>query len=221
MSDHGPDNGPDRGVLQSPDLTALLRAASGGSEAAWRQLVGLYSRRIYALAKSRFGKADVAEEITQSVFVTVAAKLGASNAGAPDSGKYTESGKFEPWLFRVAMNRIRDEARRARHRAIPTDPASLSFQARPAGTDPAPITAELDSLRAAMEELSESDREIIELRHHGQMSFKQIADMLDEPMGTLLARHHRALRKLKDIITRATADQTVVSPGALRGREVV
>lgn len=52
-----------------------------------------------------------------------------------------------------------------------------------------------------MMELSESDREIIELRHHGGMSFKQMADLLNEPLGTLLARHHRALRKLKELMS--------------------
>jgi len=52
-------------------------------------------------------------------------------------------------------------------------------------------------LRRAMALLPEADREIVELRHHVGMSFKQMADLLDEPLGTLLARHHRALRKLK------------------------
>jgi DNA-directed RNA polymerase specialized sigma24 family protein len=54
-----------------------------------------------------------------------------------------------------------------------------------------------------MEQLSHADREVIELRHHGQMSFQQLAEMLDEPMGTLLARHHRALKKLKEIMMMA------------------
>ena len=58
----------------------------------------------------------------------------------------------------------------------------------------------LGTLRAAMAQLPEADREIIELRHHGGMSFKQMADLLSEPLGTLLARHHRALRKLKQLM---------------------
>ncbi|MGA0172078.1 MAG: sigma factor-like helix-turn-helix DNA-binding protein [Phycisphaerales bacterium] len=39
---------------------------------------------------------------------------------------------------------------------------------------------------------------MIELRHIGGMSFRQMAEHLDEPLGTLLARHHRALRKLRE-----------------------
>ncbi len=51
-----------------------------------------------------------------------------------------------------------------------------------------------------MSQLSDSDREIIELRHHGQLSFKQISEMTSDPVGTLLARHHRALKKLRSIM---------------------
>ncbi len=57
-----------------------------------------------------------------------------------------------------------------------------------------------------MDKLSEADREIVELRHHAGLSFKQMADLLSEPIGTLLARHHRALKKLKDLLA-PTADQ--------------
>ena len=53
---------------------------------------------------------------------------------------------------------------------------------------------------AAMARLPEADREIIELRHTGELSFKQLSDYYDEPVGTLLARHHRALKKLRAIL---------------------
>jgi RNA polymerase sigma-70 factor, ECF subfamily len=64
----------------------------------------------------------------------------------------------------------------------------------------------LAKLRQAMAELSDSDREVIELRHHGGMSFREIAEMLDQPLGTLLARHHRALRKLKQLMGQEIED---------------
>lgn len=204
------------------DLPRLLRAAATGDEDAWRTIVHLYARRVYALARSRLcpqGSADrggerrrhshravsidgrfvqghdTAEEVTQSVFVTVAGKL--------SCGEYTEQGRFEAWLFRVAMNRIRDEARRARRQAAPTDPESLDGRVGASTGEQTPTEAgdELAALRRAMAELSEQDREIVELRHHAGLSFKQMSDLLAEPLGTLLARHHRALRKLKDLMS--------------------
>lgn len=199
------------------DLPRLLQAASQGDEEAWRGIVQLYARRIYALARSRLCPGtprrtraaadeskradhgiftrghDAAEEVTQSVFVTIAAKI--------STGQYTEQGRFESWLFRVAMNRIRDEVRRVRRQAAPTDPEVLdgaaSAPARPADAD----HEQFDALRRALTALSDTDREVIELRHHAGLSFKQMSDLLSEPLGTLLARHHRALRKLKDVLT--------------------
>ena len=173
-------------------LADLVQRAAKRDETAWKDLIDLYSRRVFAMAKSRCADPVVAEEITQSVFATIATKL--------SSGQYAEQGRFEAWLFRVTMNRIRDEARRVKRHAQPTDPVELGVvEGRSQTAPPADETA-LARLREAMAALSDVDREVIELRHHGGMSFKQMARMLEEPVGTLLARHHRALRKLRQII---------------------
>jgi len=181
---------------EGEDVAGLLAAAARGDQDAWREIIGRYGRRVYALAKSRCHRPDLAEEVTQSVFATVAAKLGNGSAG------YSEQGRFESWLFRIAMNRIRDEMRRRKRHAEPSDPSTLGALEGPAGPRGGTATepAMLDRLRGALGSLSDADREIIELRHHGGMSFKQMADLLNEPLGTLLARHHRALRKLKALI---------------------
>lgn len=182
----------------SAALASLLAGAGQGDPSSWRKLIDLYSRRIFALARSRCGSSELAEEITQSVFVTVAAKLSA--------GQYSEEGKFESWIFRVAMNRIRDEIRRRNRHAVPTDSDSLGNRPGPE-TLPSPGDREnaadqISALRKALSELADTDREIIELRHHGQMNFKDMSELLNEPLGTLLARHHRALRKLKELVER-------------------
>lgn len=188
----GADLGQDRGqdTFPAEGLTALLERAASGEDSAWSELIHIYGRRVFALARSRLRSHDAAEEVTQSVFVTVARKL--------TEGEYEESGRFEAWLFRVAMNRIRDEIRRRRRSMIDSnahlpEPEHLP---PPDSTDP----EDFAPLRRALDELSDADREIIELRHHGQLSFRQIAAMTGEPMGTLLARHHRALRKLKGLL---------------------
>jgi len=175
----------------APELVGLLQAAGGGDAGAWREIVGRYSRRVFALAQSRCRDPDVSEEITQSVLATVALKIGA--------GSYAELGRFESWLFRVTMNRIRDHVRRSRRRPVVGDGNDLldRHEAKEAsGAD----GATLARLRWALDQLNEQDREVIDLRHHGDLTFKQMADMLEEPVGTLLARHHRALRKLKELI---------------------
>lgn len=183
--------GQDQGQYTTPPpgLAALLERAAAGEDDAWSELINMYSRRVFAMARSRLGSTDLAEEITQSVFVTVARKV--------TGGEYEESGRFEAWLFRVAMNRIRDEIRRQRRSTVESNGHIGDLIAQ----DPVErVDERFGVLRAALEELSERDREIIELRHHGQLSFREIADLTGEPMGTLLARHHRALRKLRAVL---------------------
>lgn len=188
-----PPDGQQHGRV-STDVSDVLVRASSGDAAAWRALVDLYARRIYALAQSRLRNQDMAEEITQSVFATLAAKL----AG----GGYREQGKFEPWLFRIAANRIRDEVRRRRRSTVhsETDVVARIADGRQTSTEPAANAADASTLRAALDRLGESDREVIELRHHGGLSFQQMSELLEEPLGTLLARHHRALGKLRGIV---------------------
>lgn len=171
------------------DLASLVRAAGRGEQEAWRELVGLFSRRVFALVRSRCGRDDLAEEVTQSVFVTVAEQL-ASRA-------YSERGRFESWLFLIAMNRLRDEVRREKRQAALRAPEDLGGLADSASAHPRAEAGELASLRNAIQQLGEADRTIIELRHHAGLSFKQISEALSEPVGTLLARHHRALAKLR------------------------
>jgi RNA polymerase sigma-70 factor (ECF subfamily) len=58
----------------------------------------------------------------------------------------------------------------------------------------------LEWVRRAVDRLPEADRELLHLRYTAQLSFARIAETLDQPLGTVLARGHRALKKLKRIL---------------------
>ena len=65
---------------------------------------------------------------------------------------------------------------------------------------PPPGSEELRALEEALGRLSESDRRIVHLRHFTGLSFARIAEILGEPLGTVLARQHRALKKLRQYL---------------------
>lgn len=172
-------------------IAETLKRAADGDQAAWQSIVALYAPRVFGLIRAQCADPELAEEIVQSAFCTVAQKI----------GSYEEFGRFDAWVFRIAMNRLRDEMRRRKRQARPMEEASLVGLG---GSEPPPEPgiepAEKVALQKALSELSEADRQVIDLRHVGGLSFRQIGELLDEPVGTLLARHHRALKKLRAIL---------------------
>jgi len=188
------------------ELERALAAAATGDERAWRWIVDTYARRVFGLLYAQCGEAETCDELTQSTFCTVVAKI----------GEYSEQGRFEAWLFRIAMNRLRDEMRRRRRHATPVEHDTLAGLvggesgaarggARSGGGTGHPVDTEgfgdaddVHALREAMARLPDADRRVLHLRHAAGMSFKGIAEFLDQPLGTVLARHHRALRKLRE-----------------------
>jgi len=173
-----------------------LKAAAAGDAQAWRQIVTAYSGRVYGLLYRQCGNSDLAEEMTQATFAKVVSKL----------ADYDEQGRFEAWLFRVAVNRLRDELRRRKRHAVAVDfdstpPEALGrFVDDPTPQQRMEHDERVGALKAAMDDLPDADRELLELRYTAELSFAQIAQVLDQPLGTVLARGHRALKKLRSML---------------------
>jgi RNA polymerase sigma-70 factor (ECF subfamily) len=182
-------------------LNRTLRAAAAGDQDAWRRIVDVYSGRVYGLIYRQCHDRALAEEITQAAFVKVVRNL----------DHYSEEGKFQGWLFRIAMNRLRDEMRRRKRQATPMDFTDTPVEAmtgppsreQTAAADPSAPLLEAErnaALHEAIARLPDADREILHLRYTSELSFQEIAAALDQPLGTVLARGHRALKKLKAML---------------------
>jgi len=190
-------------ALDAQDTKTLVSLAAEGDDAAWAALVAAYAPRVQALLAANCGDQDLAEEITQSTFCTVAAKVGA----------YVEQGKFEAWLFRIAMNRLRDEMRRRKRQAIPVA-AEVLRPVAATGREDRPRQQRLDAettqaLWEAVQGLPEADQQVIHLRHVASLTFRQIAEQLEQPVGTVLARHFRALKRLRETLGEEIAAEFV------------
>ena len=176
---------------ESQETIEILRLASSGDQGAWRLIIDRFSPRVFGLLRAQCGDAELAEELTQSTFCTVAQKL----------SSYKEFGRFESWVFRIGMNRLRDEMRRRKRQATPMEgPVLIGLAGEEKAEEPVFNRSDKNKLLDALSELTPLDRQIVDLRHTASMSFKQISELLQEPVGTLLARHHRALKKLKQLI---------------------
>lgn len=122
--------------------------------------------------------------------------------------KYDDRGRFEPWLFRVAANMVRDRIRRRKSRGLSISlSAEDSFGRTLAERLPGPeepvesalVAGEAsEQLQRALGALDEKTREAILLRYFSQMSFKELAEFFQCPMGTVLARVHRGLKTLRE-----------------------
>jgi len=174
-------------------LDQLLRRAQRHDPEALSDLVEAYGPRLYGLLYRLTGSREAAEDFLQETFLRVVRNI----------GHYQHDGRFDAWLFRIAANLARDHARQSRRRGVPQPLDDHDEQARLAARDePSPPDAleqaeTHERLNSCLEALPAIDREILLLRHFSGLSFREIADMLDVPLGTALARAHRALKKLR------------------------
>ena len=184
--------------MKTPDnLSLQIKQCQEGDRKALVWLLEEYGPRLwpYFLRSCRV-EAD-AEDLLQELFV----KLLENIKG------YRHEGKFEHWLFRIAANLVRDRARRAkgnRPAQYSLDSNPLAFALVSSEKDPSQrlLQAEqIDQLREALVQLPAVDREIILLRHYGSMSFKELADQFEMPIGTVLAKVHRGLKRLHKVMT--------------------
>lgn len=164
----------------------------------------LYAPRLFGLLYRMTGSRPDAEDLLQETFIRMLRGL--------DS--YHEDGRFEPWLFSIAANIARDWLRR-QSRSPVTAMESRDKELEPAiasdepGPDQVLAQAEQrDRLQQAVSELSPAEREIVSLRFFAEMPFKEIAELLQIPLGTALARAHRALGHLRERLGGADATPT-------------
>ncbi|KPK44756.1 MAG: hypothetical protein AMK72_11680 [Planctomycetes bacterium SM23_25] len=198
--------------MEADRLRATIASAQAGSAEAYERLLDAYGRRLYGYFFRATGKHHDAEDLLGELMLRLVRQL----------GKYDHRGRFEPWLFRIAANLIRDRIRRRKSK-----PTAVSLSAEndggealgdklPASHDPVNgslVSAEMSKeLHEALQSLDDMTREIILLRFFGQMSFKELAETFQCPLGTVLARVHRGLKALRRIMAKddeGTSNQPV------------
>ena len=162
----------------------LVRRAQAGDEAALRDLIVGYQRRIAGFVYAMLGRSDSIEDITQMVFIKMVRAIGRLQAPA----------QFESWLFRLARNTCIDHLRRQKLRRIflPFAPEHENVPEPDGAVD----SEELDALRHALSQLRPRDRALLALVQEGR-SHAEIAQTLKTSVAAIKARLHRARERLR------------------------
>ncbi len=192
--------------MEARELENAVRRACRRDPVALAWLVEAYSPRVYGFLLRLSGSPEAAEDLMQETFLRVVRTI----------GDYVHAGRFEPWLFRIAANLVRDHNRwRQRHPVTVLDEEGMSAvegQPAVAGGDPAARLADQEvaaRLSACLDRLGAHEREVLSLRHYGGLSFREIGELLEIPLGTALARAHRGLQHLKAALELGTAEPAI------------
>jgi RNA polymerase sigma-70 factor (ECF subfamily) len=176
----------------------LLERYSQGDERAFRELVSRYKNSLYAFLKRFLNQRDLIEDVFQETFLQLFTSRESFDPERP----------LRPWLFTIAANKAKDALRKQqRSSAVPigtiSDGEQASFddvlnsltsvETRPYETLERGELAE--RVREVVANMPESAREILILAYFNKFSYKQMAQILSIPIGTVKSRLHTAVNR--------------------------
>ena len=179
------------------DIQLVERCVSG-DEGAWEDLVKTHTRRVYSICYRFVGKDSEAQDLTQDVFLRLFRTLASFHSG---------QGSFNVWLSRMTRNLLIDNYRRTRQERITDsieeqlpmlEERSVGAGSRADGLLAGREASEL--LQGALQRLSPELRETVILRDLEEMEYKEIAETLGVPEGTVKSRLNRGRAELARIL---------------------
>jgi RNA polymerase sigma-70 factor (ECF subfamily) len=183
------------------DDSALIEKCRAGDVAAFEPLVEKYRQRVWRLAYNVLRDREEAWDVAQEAFIKAYQAL----------PSFRGQSAFYTWLYRITMNVAADRARSraAQGRAFGTERVPEEDWERVI-TDPNPTEAspadtasrreERAKIMQALDQLSEDHRRIIMLGDLEGLSYREIAETLEIPMGTVMSRLHNARKRLRDVL---------------------
>jgi RNA polymerase sigma-70 factor (ECF subfamily) len=212
--------------VTAEDDAELVARCRNGDIAAFEPLVEKYRQRVWRLAYNVLRDREEAWDVAQEAFIRAYQALPA----------FRGQSAFYTWLFRIVMNVASDRARAraARGRAFGTERVPEEDWDRvmldkgtadPPPDDAAATAQDRERITKALATLSPQHRDIITLSDIEGLSYKEIAEVLDIPMGTVMSRLHNARRRLRaalgPLLVLALALLLAAAPALLQAQQVV
>jgi len=172
----------------------LIRDYQKGKDWAFEKLFKKYERPLFSFIFRFVGDRQSAEDMFQQTWLKVI-------KGLP---KYEERGAFSSWLFGVANNCCVDHARKQMRSKVDDLTSAEGMDCLPdKDSDPEDTLMkkeQLSWLEKAVRKLPTEQKQIVLMRLHGEVPFKEIARVLDCPLNTVLGRMHYAVQNLKKMV---------------------
>lgn len=175
----------------------LIRIYIAGDERGIEQLVNRHKDRIYTSILLLVKDPYLAEDLFQDTFIKVIQTL--------KSGRYNEEGKFLPWVVRIAHNLVIDYYRKEKRRPIITSQDGFDIFDVLKFYDESVEDRMLreqthQDLRKMIHLLPDEQKEVLIMRHYGEMSFRDIAEITEVSINTALGRMRYALNNLRKML---------------------
>ncbi|MFN0072769.1 MAG: sigma-70 family RNA polymerase sigma factor [Chloroflexota bacterium] len=192
--------------MAEPD-SALIQQAQRGDRAAMSELVISQQRYVYSIAMTLMRSPADAADLTQDAFIRLMRAL----------PSYRAETKFTTWLYRLVVNLGLDELRR---RARRIDPMTLDDDGAPdppdqsLGSDPlyqATTAEDAERIRRAVQMLPVSQRLALTFYYFDEMTYEEIASVMDVPLNTVKSHIHRAKSKLVVMLNPSEPDSAGTS----------
>ncbi|HXL14665.1 MAG TPA: sigma-70 family RNA polymerase sigma factor [Methylomirabilota bacterium] len=168
---------------------ALLSRCLGGDGGAFGQLIDRHQRVLFNVSLRMVGNREDALDITQTVFLKAYENL----------SSFDRRHKFFSWVYRIMINETLNHLSKARR----MEPLDESYQSGARGPDEECSQNRLrESIQAALLELSPDYRQVIVLRHFGQLSYEEMSEALEVPEKTVKSRLHTARQLLGGIFSK-------------------
>ncbi|MEQ1565984.1 MAG: sigma-70 family RNA polymerase sigma factor [Myxococcota bacterium] len=189
----------------------LVRRFKDGDRSAFAELVRRYQDRVYTLCLRWMGDANVAEEVAQDVFLALYRSLPGFRGDA----------QLSTWVYRVVVNHCKNRRLYRRRRQMDhheplegersDDGPERQIAHEGPGTDASSHANQAEALlNEALALLDEEQRRIIVLREVQDLSYEEIADLLELPRGTVKSRLHRARSELATVLARKLKKEDVL-----------
>jgi RNA polymerase sigma-70 factor (ECF subfamily) len=177
-----------RVIADSQRLSRIISDCKRGREDGFSQLVEMYANRLYGYFYRMTGNSDTSNDLLGEIFVKLVGKIRSYSGGS-----------FDLWLFKIAANIFYDHLRQQQRQKKFMESHRQQLEEDSAETRESDGYA-IDVLQKQLGRIDQETRELMVLRYYSELSFKEIAAMRGEAIGTVLSKVHRGLAKLRELM---------------------